>query len=203
MTMEVRYIVFTPDESRNATVAFVLKQGIAVTANDVANVDLAGDHNDPSAIVQLRPPLSTEPIKFNSQYLIAALLLYCGDRRIPIPKRSQKRAEISLHGLTLVSTTDSIEGPSSVAHNHVTYGAIANRATQEISTAREELARALARAHHAETVAAQAEATARRIEAARARSTALLVRVALVPGLRGRLGRWLVHYNDPNSDDPA
>jgi hypothetical protein len=110
---------------------------------------------------------------------------------------------LSLHGLTLVLTTDTLDGSPLIAANLVTYGAIANRATQEISSTREELARALARADYAESMIAQAEACARRTESARARSTALLIRIGLMPGLRGRIGRWLVRYRDPNSDATA
>ena len=199
--MEVRYIVFTPDEARSAIVAFVLKQGIAATANDVAEVEFAGEHEDPSATVLLRPPLSAKPHKLNAQYIVAALLLYCGDRRIPIPKRARKTIELSLHGLTLVLTTDSVEGSPIVADNNVTYGTIANRATKLISTTREELARALARADYAEGMIAQAEASARKSEAARAKSSAQLIGIRLMPGLRGRFGRWLVKYPGRRAED--
>jgi hypothetical protein len=201
--MEVRYIVFTPDEARNAIIAFVLKQGVAATANDIAEVELTGEDAEPCATVQLRTPSSARPTILNAQYLVAALLLYCCEHRIPVPKRAGKVVALSLHGLTLVLTTDTLDGSPLIAANLVTYGAIANRATQEISSTREELARALARADYAESMIAQAEACARRTESARARSTALLIRIGLMPGLRGRIGRWLVRYRDPNSDATA
>ncbi|HEX3405102.1 MAG TPA: hypothetical protein VHT74_32735 [Acetobacteraceae bacterium] len=203
MSMEVRYIVFTPDEARNAIIAFVLKQGVAATANDIAEVELTGEDAEPCATVQLRTPSSAKPTILNAQYLVAALLLYCCEHRIPVPKRAGKVVALSLHGLTLVLTTDTLDGSPLIAANLVTYGAIANRATQEISSTREELARALARADYAESMIAQAEACARRTESARARSTALLIRIGLMPGLRGRIGRWLVRYRDPNSDATA
>lgn len=203
MSMEVRYIVFTPDEARNAIIAFVLKQGVAASANDIAEVELTGEDAEPCATVQLRTPSSAKPTILNAQYLVAALLLYCCEHRIPVPKRAGKVVALSLHGLTLVLTTDTLDGSPLIAANLVTYGAIANRATQEISSTREELARALARADYAESMIAQAEACARRTESARARSTALLIRIGLMPGLRGRIGRWLVRYRDPNSDATA
>jgi hypothetical protein len=203
VSMEVRYIVFTPDEARNAIIAFVLKQGVAASANDIAEVELTGEDAEPCATVQLRTPSSAKPTILNAQYLVAALLLYCCEHRIPVPKRAGKVVALSLHGLTLVLTTDTLDGSPLIAANLVTYGAIANRATQEISSTREELARALARADYAESMIAQAEACARRTESARARSTALLIRIGLMPGLRGRIGRWLVRYRDPNSDATA
>jgi hypothetical protein len=196
--MEVRYIVFTEDEERNAIVAFIIKQRLAATPNDVAEVELVSDNEDPSAMVQFRPPSATKPTRLNSQYLIAALLLYCLDRRIPITKRAQKKLELSIHGLTLVLTTDALQGSPRVADDNISYGVIANRATQEIGTVREELSRALARAEYAEGLIAQAEATARRVEAERCKSTAILIDIGRAPGLRGVLGRWLVGYRDPN-----
>ena len=186
--MEVRYIVFTPEESRHAIVAFVLRQGTAVSANDIADVMLVGDQDDPCATVQLRSPLLAEPVTLTAQYLTAALLLYCGEHRIQIPMRALKAVEHSLHGLTLVLTTDADQGVPVAAGNHVTYGTIANRATREILTVKEELARAQLRADHAERLIAEADAGTRRVDAARAKSATQLIRIGEVRGLRGRIG---------------
>lgn len=202
MAMEVRYIVFTPEESRNAIVGFIVRQATAVSANDIALVTLAGDQDDPSATVQIRSPLLAEPLKLTSQNLIAAMLLYCSEHRIQVPKRAIKAAEQSLHGLTLVLTTDANHGELPVAAtNHVRYGTLANRATREILAVREELARALLRADHAESLIAQADAATRRMDAARAKAATQLINIGRVRGLRGRVGRWLVRYKDPHSDD--
>ena len=192
--MEIRYIVFSPDEARNAIVAFVMKQGLATTVNDVASIEFGGEQAEPFATVQLRQPPATRPIKLGMQHLSAALLLYCGDRRIPLPKRAHKSIELSIHGLTMVMTTEPEHGGPRVADDRVSYGAAAARATQEISTTRSELVRALARADYAEKQIAQAEESARRSEAARAKSAAALVKVAMAPGLRGSIGRWLVGF---------
>jgi hypothetical protein len=132
-----------------------------------------------------------------AQYVIAALLLYCGDRRIPIPKRAEKRMEFSVNGLTMVLTTDKPFGSPVAAGAQVAYGEIATRATNELTTIKEELSRAQARAGYAEGLVADAEERARRAEAARARATMMLVSIANLPGLRGRLGRWLVRYCPP------
>ncbi len=201
--MEVRYIVFTPEESRHAIVAFVLRQGTAVSANDIADVLLVGDLCDPRATVQLRPPLSAEPLTLTSQYLTAALLLYCSEHRIQIPKRAIKAVEHSLHGLTLILTTDANHGVPVAAGNHVSYSAIANRATREILTVKAELARALARASHAEGLIAEADAGTRRVDVARAKAATQLISIGEVRGVRGRIGRWLVRYRDPHSKDWA
>jgi hypothetical protein len=80
---------------------------------------------------------------------------------------------------------------------------MANRATQTIGTIQEELARAIARADYAESMINQANERASKAEAARARSSSALIAVALLPGVRGRLGRWLVKLRLPSSADPA
>jgi hypothetical protein len=192
--MEVRYIVFSTEEVRSAIVATFLKQGRIAAPADVMDVALADAQAGPSAVVQLRPGLATEPAIIGSEPLVGVVLFHCNVQRIPIPKRAQKRLELSINGLTMVLTTDLTRGSPTVGANQVSYGDIANRATQEIGTLRGELARAVARSDYAEGLIAEADARAARIEAARAQSSKLLVAIALVPGLRGRLGRWLVHY---------
>ncbi len=132
--MEIRYIVFTADEMRNAVVGFVLKQGQLATPGDVAAVELVGPSETPSAIIKLQPSLAKKPINLGAQYLVAALLLYCMDRRIPLPKQAEKRVELSVNGLTLVVTTDASSGSPHLAANQVSYGDMANRATRTIGT---------------------------------------------------------------------
>jgi hypothetical protein len=195
--MEVRYIVFSPDEARTAVIAFVQRQGSVATAGDILGVEYAGSMDAPSALVRLRGPAATEPISLSSQYLVAALLLYCGDRRIPVPKRAEKRVELSLNGLTLVLTSDKPFGTPLATFAQVAYGEVATRATNELTSLKDELSRALARADYAEGLIADAEERARRAESARARATSSLVSIVNLPGLRGRLGRWLVRYSPP------
>ena len=201
--MEVRYIVFTADEMRNAVVGFIQKQGHVASSNDVAGLELVGPNEAPSAIVKLQPALAKKPINLGAQYLVAALLLYCMDRRIPIPKQAEKKVELSVNGLTLIMTTDASSGSPHLAADQISYGDMANRATRAIGTIQEELARAIARADYAESLIGQADERASKAEAARARSSSALIAVALLPGIRGRLGRWLVKLRVPSSNDPA
>jgi hypothetical protein len=199
--MEVRYIIFTPEEARSAIISFVQKQGQVTASNDVAAVELVDPGEAPTAIVRLQAASAGKPIRLGGQYLTAALLLYCTDRRIPVPKQAAKKVELSVNGLTLAMTTDRTQGLPCVANHQVTYGEIANRATQRLGTVQEELARAIARADYAESLVAQAEERARKAQAARGRSSALLTAIALVPGLRGHVGRWLVGFTYPISDE--
>jgi hypothetical protein len=196
--MEVRYIIFTPDETRIAVIGFVQKQGQIGIPGDVAGVELAGPTGAPIAVVKLQPALGKKPLKVEAQYLVAALLLYCLEQRVPIPKQAEKRVELSVNGLTLVMTSDRSLGSPHLAANQVSYGEMANRATRTIGTMQEELARATARADYAESQIGQAEERAARAEAARAKSSAALVAVTLKPGLRGHVGRWLVGFRHPS-----
>jgi hypothetical protein len=197
--MEVRYIIFNLDEVRSAVISFVQKQGQVAAAGDVVTVEVVGPMEAPTALVRLQAAPTAEPIKLSDQYLVAALLLYCIDRRIPIPKQAAKKVELTVNGLTLTLTSDRTQGAPSVASHQVTYGEIANRATQKMGTVLEELARALARIDYAEKQAAEAEERARRAETARGTS-AILTAVAMVPGIRGQLGRWLVRFKSPYAD---
>src|ERR1700730_6284428 len=72
-----------------------------------------------------------------------------------------------------------------------------------IGTIQEELSRAIARADYAESLVKQADERASKAEAARARSSSALIAVALLPGIRGHLGRWLVKLRLPSSEGPV
>jgi hypothetical protein len=195
--MEVRYIVFSPDEARAALISFLQKQGTVATPNDILALDFVGPNDAPSSLMQLRGRSATELTALGPPYLIAALLLYCGDQGIPIRRRAEKRVELSINGLTLVLTSDKPNGSPLAAITQISYGETAARATNELATARAELSRAEARANYAEGRMADAEERERRTEAARSRVASVLVSIHNVPGLRGRLGRWLVRYKPP------
>jgi hypothetical protein len=201
MALEVRYIVFTVDEVRCAVVAFVQKQRLVASSDEVTGVEVVGPGDSPVAIVGLQGTPATKSVKLNDQHLTAALLLYCMDRRIPLPKQASKKVELSLNGLTLTVTTERDAGSPSVANQLISYGELASRATRKLGTIQEELARALARADYAESLVAKAEERAKRAEAARGRSSAAVTAVALVPGLRGQIGRWLVKFQQPQSNE--
>jgi hypothetical protein len=128
---------------------------------------------------------------------MAALLLYCGDRRVPILKRAEKRVELSVNGLTLVLTSDKPNGTTITAVAQIAYGEVATRATNELANVKAELSRAQARASYAEGLVTEAEERARCSETARSKAASVLVSIYNLPGLRGRLGRWLVRYNPP------
>ena len=91
MPVEVRYIMFAPEETRQAVVSFALKEGYAGTPDDILAIHMtAGVHEAVSVNLEIRSPTKNKAIKLGSDRLIAALLLYCNGRKIPIPRRAQK-----------------------------------------------------------------------------------------------------------------
>jgi hypothetical protein len=203
MTMEVRYIMFAPEEVRRAVTAFILKEGYVDTPDDILAANINSEVQDALSVnVKIRRSTTNRTINISSEHLIGAMLLYCRAHRIPVPSRAQKKIERSSDGITLVLTTDPEQRKPVVAHDHVAYTGIANYA-QESSEARQELARAIERAESAKTMTTLANGRAQAAEKAAAESAARLTTIVGARGLRGRLGRWLLGSNFRMTDVEA
>ncbi|HET6307710.1 MAG TPA: hypothetical protein VFG12_11020 [Rhodopila sp.] len=191
MPIEVRYLMFSPEETRQAMTTFAIQEGYAATQDDVLALTIAGGHDPVSATLEVRAPIRNKSIRIDSDRLVGALLLYCSSRKIPIPRRAQKMFETTADGLTMVLTTDLAKNPPVVVGDHITYSSIANYA-EEARQARRERALAIARSESAEAMLLQANAKAEAAESAAAELAAQLAAIRLDPGLRARLGRWLM-----------
>jgi hypothetical protein len=192
MVMEVRYIMFSPEETRHAIVAFALKEGYAGTPDDILALNISGGLQEALCVsLEIRGPLANKTIKIAADHLTAALLLYCNGRNIPIPRRAQKMFESSLDGITMVLTTDLAHKKPVVVGNHITYTSIANYA-QETNEAKRALALAVERTETAEALISQANAKTQMAETAAAALAGQITAIRVEPGLRGRLGRWLM-----------
>jgi hypothetical protein len=203
MTTEVRYIIFTLEETRHAIVAFVLKQGYAGSANEIVAMKLSGGVKEALSVnVELRHPIANKPVNIAPEHLVGALLLYCNENRIPVPRSAQKRVEPSVGGLTLVLTTDQTLKAPVIVDNHITYAGIANYA-QEANEAKQGMARAIERAESANLMTILATARAQVAETAAAESEARLKTITLAPGLRGWVARWLMHWITGGRATPA
>jgi hypothetical protein len=193
VVMEVRYIMFTPEETRHAIVAFALKEGYAGTPDDILGLNISGGVQEALSVnLEIRGPTTNKTIKIASDRLTGALLLYCNGRNIPIPRRAQKMFEASSDGLTMVLTTDLAQKKPVVVGNHITYTSIANYA-QETNEARRALALAVERTESAEAMISQANAKTQVAETAAAELADQITAIKLEPGIRGRLGRWLMY----------
>jgi hypothetical protein len=199
--MEVRYIVFAPDEVRSAIIAFAQKRGHTPALDRIAAVELIGPSDDPTAILRLRVASEKNEVKISGEDLVAALLLYCVNCRIPIHQKAAKKVELSVNGLTLVLTTDQNPGSPVVANDQIRYGVLASKATERVGSLEDKLAQAVARADYFEGRVDQAERRARIAEEACGKAAASLVAIQLIPGIRGRFGRWLVKFWDRKGDD--
>ena len=193
MPVEVRYIMFAPEETRHAVVSFALREGYAGTPDDILAMDMTGGAYEAVSInLEIRGPTKNKAVKLGSERLIAALLLYCNGRKIPIPRRAQKMFESSSDGITMVLTTDMAQKQPVALGDHVTYNSIANYA-QEARDARRALALAIARSESAEAMVTQANTKTQEAESAAAALAEQLTAIRLEPGLRGWLGRWLMY----------
>lgn len=192
MTLEVRYIMFAPEEVRRALTAFALKEGYAGTPDDILTAKINSEVQDAVSVnMQVRRSTTSRTINISSQHLIGAMLLYCRAHRIPVPSRAQKTVERSGDSLTLVLTTDLNQKKPVVTNNHVAYTGIANYAQESIE-AKQELVRAIERAETAKAMITVANKRAQAAETAAAESAARLSMIVRAPGVRGKLGRWLL-----------
>ncbi len=207
MPTEVRFIVFSPDEVRNAAIAYVRKQVREIGPSDIAAVEVAGPQDTPTAVIQVQASQTSKVIDqrvmhLDQQHLTAALILHCHERRIPLPKAADKKVELTVNGLTLISTIDRPHGTPSVSRTRVSYGELATNATNTICTVQEQLRRANARVEYAEKLVAQADECAKRAQVAESKANSALIAIAMMPGIRGRLGRMLVKFRLPSSEGP-
>jgi hypothetical protein len=185
--------MFTPEETRHAVVAFAVKEGYAGAPDDVFAMNITGDaHESVSVTLEIRGSMAKKTIKIAADRLVGALLHYCSGRNIPVPRRAQKRFESSSGGLTMVLTTDVAQKEPVVSGNHITYSAIANYA-QETSAAKRALAIAVERTQTVEAMMSQANAKAQAAETAASEMADRLTAIKVEPGIRGRLGRWLMY----------
>jgi hypothetical protein len=182
--MEVRYIVFTVEETRRAIISFVRTQYHNIKEN-IKEFEIVGHDEFPSVVVHL----PGSPIAISTSDLVGLLLLYCRDHHIPIPQRSQKKVQHSSSGLTLVlTTTDLIEGGAPlVADGRITYRD--DTMAQELRAVRQELTRTIARAEEAERKVAEADARVAIAEKASAEAAAF---APAASGLRGWALRLLI-----------
>ena len=192
MPIEVRYLMFSPEETRHAIVSFALQESYAATRDDILAMHINGGGHDPvTATLEVRNPIRNKTIKIDADRLVGALLLYCSSRKIPIPRRAQKMFEPTADGLTMVLTTDLAKNPPVVVGDHVAYSSLANYA-EEARLARRDRALAIARSESAESMLLQANAKTEAAESAAADLAAKLNAIRLESGLRARIGRWLV-----------
>ncbi len=154
-------------------------------------MDIVGTDEAPTVVVR-SPDKAT---KLAASDLVGILLMYCRQQAIPVPQRSQKMVQRSAGGLTLVLTTDRVEdGTPVVSDDRISY--VDTSVLEELKKTRHDLARATVRLEQAERKVAEANAradAAEKISAEFESDSAKLTAITRASGLRGLIGRRLVH----------
>jgi hypothetical protein len=195
MSMEIRYVIFTKVETQTAIITYVLKQGLA-KASEIIGLKINGLDGEVSAKIRLRHPVIEKYVSLEGDDLISCLILCCNQNRIPIPRAGQKRVESSVDGLTLVVTIDVGEAKlPNVTGSLVTYNAVAT-ALEQATEAKNTVIDANRKVAIADTIASDAIARMQIADTASVRAKAHLKGIGEVGGVRGKLGRWLLNFNN-------
>ena len=194
--MEIRYIVFSKDETQNAIIGYVLKQGLALP-NEIIGLKVnSGSDGELAASVRLRHPITERRISIEGDDLIGCFVQFCKQNRIPLPRNAQKRIESSVDDITLVITTDVSIGEKlpNVLGNRVAYNAMTN-ALHEASVANHKVIDAARQVAISNAIAAEATAKMQIADIASTRAKAHLREMSKIAGVRGIVGRWLLKFN--------
>lgn len=97
MPAEFRFILFTPQEAAQALVKFCQKSGRKLPIATVVGAEPVGGvgaDGPPHGRLRLLPDSGTEvKLDFEPQEIVGALLLFALDRKIPMPRDSEKVLE--------------------------------------------------------------------------------------------------------------
>jgi hypothetical protein len=97
MPAEFRFILFTPQEAAQALVKFCQKSGRKLPIATVLGAEpVGGNAGDapPTGILRLLPDSGDEVhLTFEPQEVVGALLAFALDRKIPMPRDSEKVLE--------------------------------------------------------------------------------------------------------------
>ncbi len=110
MPQEVRCILFDRRETHAAVGAFLSSRGQLVDSGMIQQVDLEQRPEGVAALVTLGGQRGARSAHIQPPELLAAVLLFCSTRRIPLPHLGQKSVESSGGNIVLVVTTAMPEG---------------------------------------------------------------------------------------------
>lgn len=114
MPIELRKLAFTGDEAAEAAMLYGHRAGLRFPVRRVPTVAVT---DDPRARLRLHFPEEYQTggqlFLFDDRQLLGALILYCRDRCIPLPKPGTKRVRGEAGRLVLLTR---IERPGPKAH---------------------------------------------------------------------------------------
>jgi hypothetical protein len=88
---EIRKLIFTVDEARNAAVEHCLQKNIFMPDANIEDVILS---NDADKMLVLKfsttDPMDPSELSLNQEIVAAALIRFCGQNNVPLPRHGQK-----------------------------------------------------------------------------------------------------------------
>lgn len=121
MSQEVRYIVFDDVDLAAALIGWTRRQGGRVDAGPFASVRLRRAGAEIEAALRADSRDMPPRVALQGSELTAALIHFCGRRRIPLPRRSAKRLVLQDGRLVLMITRNAEPDEPRVADGAVSY----------------------------------------------------------------------------------
>ena len=96
MPEEYRKLVFSEDELKQAVVDFCENKGTILPQDEIIKVELTGLPDNPIRLQYSTMAQSgTMEVSLSRDQFGAALIIYCRQRRIPIPRSGEKNVKIN------------------------------------------------------------------------------------------------------------
>lgn len=121
MSQEVRYIVFDEADIAAALIGWSRRQGGVVDAGPFAPIRLRRTGTEIEAALRAEDRDAPTRVALRGSELTAALIQFCGRRRIPLPRRSAKRLVLQNGRLVLMTTLNVEPAEPRVADGAVCY----------------------------------------------------------------------------------
>lgn len=95
MPTEIRKIVFNIDEVRSAAVEFCLRNSVAMPKANIGDVKL-GDEADAAVnlVFTTANPAHPNTVSLSRDQCAAALIRYCIEHKIPLPRHARKVLQV-------------------------------------------------------------------------------------------------------------
>jgi hypothetical protein len=101
MPIEMRRIVFSNDELRQALDAYLLSIGQSLPVGYLQGVRFGEDHSQVLLTIYDRRREQTHEAKVDAAHVAAGLMKFCFSNGIPIPKQARKSISMAGDGLAL------------------------------------------------------------------------------------------------------
>ncbi len=107
MPMELRKLFFQAGELQAAAVSHCLRSRMTLPDANITGVETQ-DNADAMLILRFSPdnPADRDQVVLNQDEVAAALIRYCKDNQIPLPRRGQKALSAEDGGISLLVNVD-------------------------------------------------------------------------------------------------